>query len=146
MTVKSTQRKIVVPFDGSESALRALRVAAARKRETGAELHVLNVQPVIVSGNVRSFVSQDVINRYYEEEAATAMAPAHKLLESEKVPFVPVTRVGHPFEVIAEYADPFSNDEIVMGSRGMSSLGNLVLGSVATKVIHVTRVPVTLVK
>jgi nucleotide-binding universal stress UspA family protein len=33
-----------------------------------------------------------------------------------------------------------------MGTRGMGAIGNLVLGSVATKVIHLTEVPVTLVK
>jgi nucleotide-binding universal stress UspA family protein len=34
----------------------------------------------------------------------------------------------------------------VMGTRGMSAIGNLVAGSVATKVIHLTKLPVTLVK
>jgi nucleotide-binding universal stress UspA family protein len=37
-------------------------------------------------------------------------------------------------------------DGIVMGTRGMSAVGNLVMGSVATKVIHLTKLPVTLVK
>lgn len=37
-------------------------------------------------------------------------------------------------------------DVIVMGTRGMGALGNLALGSTATKVVHLADVPVTLVK
>ena len=142
----NTAKKIVVPIDGSEGALRALQVAVARRRDSGAALHLINVQPEIASGNVRMFISKELINRYCEEESQSAMASAIKMLEGKQVPFVPVARVGHPFQVIADYADPASGDEIVMGSRGMTSVGNLVMGSVATKVIHAARVPVTLVK
>ena len=146
MPNKTTAKKIVVPMDGSASALRALKVAIERCHANGAELHLLNVQSPIASGNVRMFVSQDMINHYHEDEARQATAPAIKLLEDAKAPFVPVIKVGHPVQVIADYADPASGDEIVMGTRGMSTLGNLVMGSVATQVIHAARVPVTLVK
>jgi nucleotide-binding universal stress UspA family protein len=37
-------------------------------------------------------------------------------------------------------------DQVVIGSRGLGAIGRLVLGSVATKVAHLARVPVTLVK
>jgi len=37
-------------------------------------------------------------------------------------------------------------DAIIMGTRGMGSLANLVIGSVTTKVIHLVEVPVTLIK
>jgi nucleotide-binding universal stress UspA family protein len=47
---------------------------------------------------------------------------------------------------IVERAHELGCTHIVMGTRGMSLLGNLVLGSVATKVIHAARCPVTLVK
>ncbi|MFN5167526.1 MAG: universal stress protein [Pseudomonadota bacterium] len=43
-------------------------------------------------------------------------------------------------------APPGQVDGIVMGSRGMGALGNLAFGSVATKVVHLADVPVTLVK
>jgi nucleotide-binding universal stress UspA family protein len=35
---------------------------------------------------------------------------------------------------------------VVMGTRGTTAISNLVIGSVATKVIHLTTIPVTLVK
>jgi len=146
MTATPNARKIVVPIDGSENALRALQVAAARCHLVGAQLHLVNVQPPITSGNVRMFVSQEMIHRYHEEEGEKALASARQMLTAIKVPFVAVVKVGHPFEEVTNYADPATGDEIVMGTRGMGSVGNLVLGSVATKVIHAARVPVTVVK
>jgi nucleotide-binding universal stress UspA family protein len=48
--------------------------------------------------------------------------------------------------VIANLARRLRCDSIVMGTRGMTALGNLVLGSLATRVVHLAGVPVTLVK
>ena len=146
MTLHSSTKKIVVPMDGSASALRALAVAIGRCADTGAALHLLNVQSPIASGNVRMFVTPDMIKKYHEDEARQALAPAIKLLESAKAPYVTVLRIGHPAQAIADHADPAGGDEIIMGTRGMSTLGNLVMGSVATQVVHAARVPVTLVK
>jgi nucleotide-binding universal stress UspA family protein len=49
-------------------------------------------------------------------------------------------------QTIAKHADELGCDGIVMGSHGRGAMGSLVLGSVSTKVIHWTKVPVTLVK
>jgi len=49
-------------------------------------------------------------------------------------------------ETIAEFAVSCGCDQIVMGTRGMGSLEGLLLGSITTKVLHLVRVPVTLVK
>ena len=145
-TPAATTAKIVVPIDGSENALRALQVAAARSRLTGAQLHLINVQPPITSGNVRMFISKEMISQYHQEEGEKALASARQTLSAAQMPFTAVVRVGHPFQVIADYAEPANGDEIVMGTRGMTSVGNLVLGSVATQVIHAARVPVTVGK
>ncbi|MFL6719096.1 MAG: universal stress protein, partial [Burkholderiaceae bacterium] len=37
-------------------------------------------------------------------------------------------------------------DEIVIGSRGLGTIGSLLVGSVASKIIHLSEVPVVLVK
>ena len=51
--------------------------------------------------------------------------------------------VGPIPKVIVERAESIGCH---MGTLGMSTIGNLVMGSVATKVIHLTKLPVTLVK
>lgn len=47
---------------------------------------------------------------------------------------------------IARAARRLKCESIVMGTRGMGTIGNLFLGSVATRVIHLARIPVTLIK
>jgi nucleotide-binding universal stress UspA family protein len=45
-----------------------------------------------------------------------------------------------------QYAEDKQCEQIVMGTRGLGTVSNLVLGSVATKAIHLAKVPVLLVK
>ena len=54
--------------------------------------------------------------------------------------------VGEPAETIARYAKENTCDHIVIGTRGLSAVSGLLLGSVATKVIHLADMPVLLVK
>ena len=49
-------------------------------------------------------------------------------------------------ETIAAYSNNCGCDQIIMGTRGMGSLEGLLLGSISTKVLHMVKVPVTLVK
>lgn len=75
-----------------------------------------------------------------------ALAPARKLAERLGVEFQCYLREGEPAAVIASFARRTRCTEIIMGTRGLGRVSGLVLGSVATKVIHLTSVPVTLVK
>ena len=54
--------------------------------------------------------------------------------------------IGDPGETIASYASAHGCDEIVMGTGGIGTIGNLLVGSVATKVIQLANMPVMLVK
>jgi nucleotide-binding universal stress UspA family protein len=74
------------------------------------------------------------------------MQPAIDAAKSAGVPLTSETREGSPAEMIVKAAEELNCVGIVMGTRGMGALANLVLGSVATKVVHLTVLPVTLVK
>ena len=75
-----------------------------------------------------------------------ALAAARKLLEGEGMPVNAAMRVGSSGQAIAEYAKELPCDQIVMGTRGLGRIGSLVLGSVATQVVHLADYPVTLIK
>jgi nucleotide-binding universal stress UspA family protein len=138
--------RILVPVDGSDVALRAVGHAVRLARLIGeAEVHLLNVQPPI-SGSVGAFVGSDNVARFHKEESDNALAAARKLLEREGMPVNAEMRVGSSGQAIAEYANELRCDQIVMGTRGLGSIGSLVLGSVATQVVHLTEHPVTLIK
>jgi len=54
--------------------------------------------------------------------------------------------LGEPADEIATHVENSRADTIVMGTRGLGAVGGLVLGSIASKVVHLVKVPVTLVK
>ena len=78
--------------------------------------------------------------------ASLANPSAQERLKQANVPFTHHISVGHIAETIAQYAKENGVSQIVMGTRGMGAISDLVLGSVATKVIHLSSVPVTLIK
>ena len=140
--------KVLVPVDGSENALRALRHVMATREwyREALEVHVLNVQRRVASGAVRMFVSQDLLHDYYREEGEAALKGARELLAASELPYHCHVAVGDEAESIAQYARDQGCRMIVMGTRGLGRLGNLLLGSVATSVIHLAEAPVTLIK
>jgi len=139
--------RILVPIDGSDCSLRALKEAVRMAQyDDASEVHLLNVQIPIVSGHARLFLDKDEVQSYYRSEGKTALDRAVPEPERAGVKYTLETRVGQSGETIADYADEKRCDHIVMGTRGLGEVAGLLLGSVARKVIHLSSVPVTLVK
>jgi len=137
-------RKVLVPMDGSPGSLRALEFAA--RRQGSSEDHcllVLNVQPPMPPSR---FVSRGSIRDHQLRMSEEALEPARKLCKRLGVEFQCYSRIGEPGQVITSFAKRTGCKEIVMGTRGLGRVSGLMLGSVATKVIHLAAVPVTLVK
>ncbi len=140
-------RKILLPVDGSRCSDRAVAYVIALARQGAAlEVHLMNVQVLIESAYLRRFVTQEMIDTFHQQGTDAALKPATAMLSVAEVPYHRVAAVGHAAETIARHATEYGCDWIVMGTRGMGSVGSLVLGSVATRVIHLAEVPVTLVK
>lgn len=139
--------RILVPVDGSDSSLAAVRFVIAKLASADAalELHLLNVQSPLPSA-ASSFIDSGVVREYHQEEGVKDLAAARKLLDGAGVAYTSHTAVGDPADSIVTYADQRQCDAIVMGTRGLGRVGGLLLGSVATKVLHLTKVPVTLAK
>lgn len=140
--------KILVATDGSDNANRVLEFLASKAGwyKGPLEVHLLSVQLPLAGVNVKLFLSQDALNDYYREQGEAALARAKVILGAAGIVFVPHIGVGDPAEVIVQYAQSKGCDQIIMGSRGLGAVGNLVVGSVATKVLHLSKIPVLLVK
>lgn len=138
-------KKLLVPFDGSPNAMRALRYAVDLACAIpGVELEILNVQdPVLLRSHSGS---ETDIRRLQDEEGKKLCTPASELVKGAGVPHRLVTRVGSPANQIAEHLHASGCDAIIMGTRGMGPVASLMIGSVATRVIGLVDVPVTLVK
>ncbi len=140
--------KLLVATDGSDNANRVtdhVIKQAGRYREP-VEIHLLNVQVPVAGVNIKLFVSHEDLNAYYRDEGIAALKSAREKLDAAGIKHAFHIGVGNPAEVIVQYAGDKQCEQIVMGSRGMGTVSNLVLGSVASKVIHLANVPVLLVK
>lgn len=138
---------LLVPVDGSQSSLNALRTALAfMEKSHPTQLHVIAVHPPILSGNIKRFISAEALNDYYNEEGEKLLAPAREILEKAAVAASINVVVGPIANSIVEYAEKHQCDHIVMGTRGMGYIKGFVLGSVTTKVLSLADIPVTLVK
>ena len=141
-------QKILVPVDGSENALRALSYALKLAEENRAiGLHLLTVhQEPIIYGEIQVYVSREKMEELQRNHSMDILQPAVDAAKAAGVSYTSEILVGDTASMIVKRADELNCDGIVMGTRGMSAVGNLVMGSVATKVVHLTKLPVTLIK
>ncbi|HLR77700.1 MAG TPA: universal stress protein [Burkholderiaceae bacterium] len=140
-------KRILIPVDGSDAALRAVKVAidAVIERTERPQVHLVTVQPPILSGNVTRFFTKELIDEYYQEEGEKALVSARQLLKDAGIEFHEQILIGPVATAIIDHAEQEKCDHIVMGTRGLGALTSVVLGSVTTKVLSLTPVPITLV-
>ena len=141
--------KILLAVDGSESSIHAtqklVESAGWYKEPLEVELVTVHLPLPHVGGFAGSVVSHDMVEKYYSEEGGKALAPARKLLEAAGVPHASHILVGEIAPGIVAHSQKAGCQMIYMGTRGMSAMSNLMLGSVATKVLHLCTVPVVLI-
>lgn len=140
--------KILIAADGSPYTKRMLAYVAAHDEWLGAhhDYIIVTVVPA-VTPRAAAVLDKDVLKAYYEEEAEKVLKPVRTFFKRQvPSPVQFVVKVGHPADQVAALADKVKPDLLTMGSHGHGSLGNLVMGSVATKVMAHTQVPVLLVR
>lgn len=137
--------KVLMPVDGSENSLRTVRflIQKAALYKEPLEIHLLNVQHPF-PGTIRGVHEQ--AEQYHHDEGIKALAGARKLLDAAQLKYAYHIVVGEAGETIARFAKDQQMQQVVMGTRGAGAVANMLLGSVATKVLHLVEVPVLLVK
>lgn len=139
-------RKILIPVDASDSAKRAAQYAAKLASENPElQLHLLNVQEPIGT-RIYAHMSAQEIKNIQTTESQQVLQGVMQLLDEAGVPYRTEWRSGETASTIANYSEEIGCEAIVMGTRGMGAIGNIVMGSIALKVAHLVKVPVTLVK
>jgi nucleotide-binding universal stress UspA family protein len=139
--------KVLIAVDGSEHSQRVIEHLLKMRAELEPlEVHLLNVQIPIESGHARMFVSREQLDEYYRDEGLAALAQARELLDQAGVPYRHHVAVGHVAQTIADYASEKGFDQILIGSHGRGALRHLLMGSVATDVLRLSKVPVTMVR
>jgi nucleotide-binding universal stress UspA family protein len=140
--------KILLAVDGSAYTKRMLAYVAAHDEWLG-EHHEYTIVTAVpaVTPRAAAVIDKETLKAYYEEEAEKTLKAVRTFFKRQvKAPVQFVVKVGHPAEQISGVANKAKPDLLIMGSHGHGSLGNLVMGSVATKVLAHTKVPVLLVR
>lgn len=139
--------KILLAVDGSAYSKKMLAYLTTHDEmfSTKNEFTLIHVQSALPP-RARAAVGVDVVNAYYAEESAKATSAVVKFLQRHGIEPKLITKVGTAGEVIAKTAATGQFDLLVMGSHGHSALGNLLMGSVATRVLADCKVPVLLVR
>jgi nucleotide-binding universal stress UspA family protein len=135
-------KHVLIPLDGSDSSWEAFDFALDEHREDSLTiLHVINPmegdyepdeatnRAVKRSDRIQNEAENRIRNSAFDDSRADI-----------------VTREGQPADEIVTYADSHDIDQIVMGSRGLSGVKRLLLGSVAETVVRRAEAPVNVIR
>lgn len=139
-------KRILVAVDGSEPALKGVRMAAEIAKAADARLDLVyvsppNLLPAHLYAEVIEKVAQEE-KKYAGEILKAAVAEATAL--GARCEQLVVN--GAPAEAIADLADESSVWMAVVGSRGLGAVSRVLLGSVADRLVRVCRKPVLVVR
>lgn len=126
-------RKILVAFDGSQSARNALHLAAKLAKEDKSWIKVLAVVPLYVGDMELIGVSN--IKETIRGPGQKLLDDARAIAAAEDVHILTDLEQGEPYEEIVHVAHDENCDLIIMGRQGLSHLGRELMGSVTARVI-----------
>lgn len=139
--------KLLMPVDGSAYSDAALNFIASRQfpKAQHPQIDLLNVQLPLPPRAGRA-VGADLERSWHEAESRKILKPAVAALQQGGLDPANFYCIGNPGVEIADWAERHDVDLIVMGSHGRTGRFNVLVGSVANKVLAECRTPVLLLR
>ena len=140
-------QKILVPIDFSEHSKHAVHTAIGLAKTLGAEIHLAHVlhYPVQIAAPGQVAIPQDLWTEI-RDAAGRKLEKASQTISGEGVSVETHLTEGANAHAIVDLAENISADLIVMGTRGLSGLKHVMLGSVAERTVRLAHCPVMTVK
>jgi nucleotide-binding universal stress UspA family protein len=142
-------KRVLIPVDGSDCAIRGVALVISKRSQYAnpddLDIHLVNVQAPFTH-DVSRFASHDQMAGFHHDESRKLMRSACELLDAAGAKFTCHLEVGHVAETITRLAESLHCDQIVMGTHGRGALKELLVGSITLKIIHLSKVPILLVK
>ncbi|MFO1218635.1 MAG: universal stress protein [Burkholderiaceae bacterium] len=139
--------KILVAADGSSYTKRMLAYLAAHDEWLGAQHRytVITAVPAVPPRAAR-VLDREILQDHYNEEAEKVLAPIRKFFAKQGLQAEFVQKVGPAADAVVATAKAGKFDLLIMGSHGHGAMAGLVLGSVTTRVLAGTDVPLLIVR
>ena len=141
--------KILVAIDGSKFSMHAVKFAAKLVESLLPDSNVITLISVhddVGLRHAKAFVGNDVVADYLRELSDKDLEPARKILDEAGVKHDMVVKTGQVAQEIIDCAKSGTFDLIVLGSKGRGAIADLLIGSVAQRVLTMAQTPVLLVK
>lgn len=139
--------KWLIPIDESAPSLHAIQyvINEATQREAKPEILLINVQAALPA-DISRFINTDTINDFHREAGERALAPSRNQLDSANLDYSVHVLVGDAAQTIVNFAKDNNCTLIIIGSHGFGSIAGLLKGSITTNIVHLSSVPVLIVK
>jgi len=142
----SVAKEILVPVEGSNNALRAVRYALELAAALEARVRLFYVFPVSSVEIIgMAGTSRDDIEHAAQAAAQRVFDKLHAEIGETEIKLEDETSIGDPAEEIIRCTEDDHELLVVMGRRGLSRIQSLLLGSVSEKVVRHARSPVTVI-
>ncbi len=139
-------KKILIATDGSEYTKNAVEYGIDLAKNTEAKLYAIYVIDTAAFASIPMDAAWESMYELLKQEGDEATKYVADRAESEGLSVERLTIEGHPAEEIIKNADKNSVNLIVMGTLGKSGLDRFLLGSVAEKVVRISKIPVLVVR
>ena len=137
--------RILAATDGTEVALRGVKVAASMAARDRAELLLLTAVSMPQHVAMAAKMDRQGVEAYVERMAQESLSSSVELLRRMGVGAAVKAVIGPPAEAILAEIEFSGADLIVMGLRSRYEPKDLILGSVSSRVAHRVKVPILLV-
>ena len=139
--------KILLPVDGSEVSLKAVRLAISLLQQgLSGSVVLANVQEPATLYEMVVAPDTEILESVSTAAGVDTLAPAVTLLINAGVVYEREIASGDPAHTIVDIVERYSCDLVIMGARGVGAFRNALLGSVSNEVLRAAPVPVMVVK
>ena len=139
--------KILLPVDGSEVSLTAVRFAVGMAQQgLRSSIVLTNVQEPAHLYELVLTTDAEVIARASAAAGDHILQPALELVRQAGLECECEVAQGDPAHTIVDVCERYGCELIVLGAQGSGALRSALLGSVSNQVLHAAGVPVMIVK
>lgn len=137
----------LIALDGSEPSLKTIDyvITEAVSRVNRPKLFLVNVQAPL-SSDITRFIDEKVVADFHRETGEAALAQARQKLDAAGLAYSAHIMIGEAAPTLVEVAKDKGCSLIIMGAHGFGSVVGLFMGSITTKVVQLSTVPVLVVK